>query len=243
MAVETSPGTATAPVLRKQTEAERERDQEAFDAALAGLDALDTPVGPERSSGARAWSATWPKLAALAVFFLLWQVVVWSGWKPTYVLPGPGAAFSELGSRLHTSEFWSSVGRTMKRAVIGYAVALAVGLVIGIAVARVRIVRTAIGSFIAALQTMPSIVWFPLAILLFQTSESAITFVVVLGAAPAIAGGVISGIDYIPPLLVRVGRSMGARGPKLYRHVIVPAAMPSFVAGMKQGWAFAWGSL
>jgi sulfonate transport system permease protein len=214
-----------------------------LDAALAGLDALDTPVAPARPLAARAWSATWPKLGALAVFFLLWQVVVWSGWKPTYVLPGPGSAFSELGSRITTSDFWSSVERTMERAAAGYALSLVVGTLVGIAVARVRVVRTAIGSFITALQTMPSIVWFPLAILIFQLSESAITFVVVLGAAPAIANGVISGIDYIPPLLVRVGRSMGARGPSLYRHVIVPAALPSFVAGMKQGWAFAWRSL
>ena len=65
---------------------------------------------------------------------------------------------------------------------------------------------------ITGLQTMPSIAWFPLAILLFQLSESAIFFVVVLGAAPSIANGVIAGVDYVPPLLLRAGRNIGARG-------------------------------
>ena len=104
-------------------------------------------------------------------------------------------------------------------------------------------VRTAIGSLITGLQTMPSIAWFPLAILLFGLTESAITFVVVLGATPSIANGVIGGIDSVPPLLRRVGRSMGAGSVALYRDFVVPAAMPSVVSGLKQGWAFAWRSL
>ena len=105
------------------------------------------------------------------------------------------------------------------------------------------LLRKAVGSAILGLQSMPSIAWFPLAILLFQLSEGAITFVVILGAAPAIAAGLLSGVDHVQPLLVRVGQVMGAKGLGLYRHVILPAAFPSFVGGLKQGWAFAWRSL
>ncbi len=90
---------------------------------------------------------------------------------------------------------------------------------------------------------MPSIAWFPLAILLFKLGESAILFVIVLGAAPAIANGLIAGIDHVPPILLRAGLVLGASGVAAYRHVILPAALPSFVAGPKQGWAFAWRSL
>jgi NitT/TauT family transport system permease protein len=96
---------------------------------------------------------------------------------------------------------------------------------------------------ITGLQTMPSIAWFPLAIVLFGLTEGAMMFVVILGAAPAIANGVITGVDHIPPLLLRAGRVLGARGLAAYRHVILPAALPGFVAGLKQGWAFAWRSL
>jgi sulfonate transport system permease protein len=60
---------------------------------------------------------------------------------------------------------------------------------------------------------------------------------------PSIANGVISGVDYVPALLVRAGRNLGASGLSLYRHVVLPAALPSIVSGLKQGWAFAWRSL
>jgi NitT/TauT family transport system permease protein len=136
-----------------------------------------------------------------------------------------------------------AIGITMERAAIGYGLALLIGSAIGIAVARVAVLRAAVGSLITGLQTMPSVAWFPLAIVVFHLSETAILFVVVLGAAPAIANGLISGIDHVPPLLLRAGRVLGARGLRAYRHVILPAAFPSFLSGMKQGWAFAWRSL
>ena len=126
---------------------------------------------------------------------------------------------------------------------IGFAVAIVIGVVVGSLVARVPVLRAAFGSLITGLQTMPSIAWFPLAILLFQLSEKAILFVVVLGAAPAIANGLIAGADHIPPILTRAGRVLGARGFNAYRFVILPASLPAFVAGLKQGWAFAWRSL
>lgn len=90
---------------------------------------------------------------------------------------------------------------------------------------------------------MPSIAWFPFAILLFGLTEQAITFVVVLGAAPSIANGVVAGVDDVPPSLVRVAHVLGAKGFSLYRLVMIPAALPSYVSGLKQGWAFAWRSL
>jgi NitT/TauT family transport system permease protein len=90
---------------------------------------------------------------------------------------------------------------------------------------------------------MPSIAWFPFAIILFGASYETILFVIVLGSAPSIANGMIAGVDYTPPLLLRAGKVMGLRGLALYRHLILPASLPAFVAGMKQAWAFAWRSL
>jgi len=90
---------------------------------------------------------------------------------------------------------------------------------------------------------MPSIVWYPFAIILFTQGTVAIIFVMIMGGAPAIANGLITGVDYTPPLLLRAGRTMGLRGLTLYRYLIVPASLPAFVAGLKQGWAFAWRSL
>jgi NitT/TauT family transport system permease protein len=211
---------------------------------ISGLDALEIASRQKVTTRAgRAWAGFWPKLAALALAIGLWQVVAWTDWKPDYALPGPAAVFGELWAYAKTAALWDGLAITLRRAAVGFAAAVAVGLVVGLAVARSRVLRAAIGSMITALQTMPSIAWFPLAILLFQLSEQAIFFVVVLGAAPSIANGVIYGLDYIPPLLLRAGRNLGARGFSLYRHVIVPAALPAIMAGLKQGWAFAWRSL
>ena len=105
----------------------------------------------------------------------------------------------------------------------------------GAVVSQVKVLRAAFGSFITGLQTMPSIAWFPLAVLLFKRTEAAIYFVVVLGAAPSIANGLISGVDTLPPLLLRAGRTMGARGLTLFRHVVLPGAMPSFVERHQAG--------
>lgn len=213
------------------------------DQELAGLDALETVSGERRTFAANVWSNTWPKLGALIIGLFLWQVVVWSEWKPEYILPGPRKTFGTLWEMLGDGTIWRASGTTMRRAIAGYLLAVVIGLVIGALVARVRAVRAAFGSFITGIQTMPSIAWFPLAIVLFQLSERAILFVVVLGAAPAIANGLISGSDNIPPVLLRAGKVLGARGWNSFRHVIFPAALPGLVSGLKQGWAFAWRSL
>ncbi|HUR23748.1 MAG TPA: ABC transporter permease, partial [Acidimicrobiales bacterium] len=210
---------------------------------IAGLDALAAHLGGHPSRARQIWTTVWPKLAAIAIALFAWQAVVWSGWKPKYVLPGPDTVLPALVDMLGTAKFWTAVSITMRRAVTGYALALVIGSVLGIAVARSQLLRSAVGSLITGLQTMPSIAWFPLAILLFGLSERAIMFVVVLGAAPSIANGLIAGVDHVPPLMVRAGRMIGASGVNLYRHVVLPAALPTYVAGLKQGWAFAWRSL
>ena len=144
---------------------------------------------------------------------------------------------------MHHALLWQAIGTTLRRAVIGFALALVIGVVIGALVSRIKPLRAAVGSMITALQTMPSIAWFPFAIILFGATTNAILFVIVLGAAPSIANGLITGVDYTPPLLLRAGRTMGLGRVAMYRHLILPASLPSFVAGLKQGWAFAWRSL
>lgn len=213
------------------------------DDELAGIDALEVPLRAAPSRLARSWSALWPKLAAFTLFLAAWQAVVWSDWKPDYVLPSPAPVFSRLVADIADGTLATATAITLRRAALGYSIALVTGVALGLAVARSRYLRTATGSLITGLQTMPSIAWFPLAILLFKLSEQAILFVIVLGAAPAIANGLIHGVDHIPPLLLRAGKVLGARGVAAYRHVILPAAMPGFVGGLKQGWAFAWRSL
>ena len=198
---------------------------------------------PARGPAARVWSGIWPTMGAVLLTLVIWQLVVWSGWRSQSQLPSPWSVLAQLGGDLRRADFYTAVGVTLRRAAFGYAIAVTVGFVVAVLIARVRILRRAVGSLLVGLQSMPSIAWFPLAVLLLERSEGAVTLVVLLGAAPAIAAGLLTGIDQVHPQLIRVGRTMGADGLRLYRHVVLPAALPAFVGGLKQGWAFAWRSL
>jgi len=212
-------------------------------AEVAGLDALEAQPASRESALRRAWASLWPKVMAVGIVLLLWQAVVTTGLLEDYQLPNPADVLDRLWADLQTPQLWGAIATTMRRAVWGFGLAILIGVVIGALVSRFAVLRAAVGSLITGLQTMPSIAWFPFAILAFGLTEEAIMFVVVLGAAPSIANGLINGVDHIPPVLRRAGRVLGATGIAEYRHVIVPAAMPSFVAGLKSGWAFAWRSL
>lgn len=209
---------------------------------FAGLDALQSEDEPSTGAFLRIWGKIWPPLAAVALVLAVWQSIVLTGWRE-FGLPSPIEVFKELGTMNSKGEIFGSAVATLKRAGLGYAFSLAVGGAIGLAVSQSKLLRRAFGSLITGLQTMPSIAWFPLAVLLFQLSEGAIFFVVVLGAAPSVANGLIYGIDHVPPVLLRAGKVMGAKGLDAYRYVIIPAALPSFLGGLKQAWAFSWRSL
>lgn len=126
---------------------------------------------------------------------------------------------------------------------VAFGVAMALGTVLGILNGTVPMINRILGPVALGLQTLPSICWLPLAIIWFGLSERAILFVTLMGALLAITIAVSDGLQNIPPLTLRAARMMGARGPRLYWEVMLPAAFPSIISGAKQGWAFAWRSL
>src|SRR5260370_14491468 len=217
----------------------------AYAEKLAWLEALEVGSPQEqrgRRGATRAWGVVWPMVLAIIIVLAVWQLIHISGWKKA-ILPGPGATLANLWDQLKTGLLWHAIGTTAERAVIGFGLAVLIGAVIGALVSRIRPLRAAVGSLITGLQTMPSIAWFPFAIILFGISTTAILFVIVLGAAPSIANGLIAGVDYTPPLLLRAGATMGLRRLSLYWHLILPASLPALVAGLRHGRAFAWRSL
>jgi NitT/TauT family transport system permease protein len=213
-------------------------------AALAGLDQLELapPQQARRHVLAKIWAVAWPKLLALVLALVVWELIHLSGFKAG-ILPGPSTTLTDLWHQLHTAQFWSALSTTLRRAVLGFAIGLVLGTVVGALVSRIKPLRAAVGSLITALQTLPSIVWVPFAIILFGATTQAILFVIVMTAAPAIANGLIAGADFMPPLLLRAGKMMGLRRVSLYRHVIMPATLPAYVNGLKQGWVFGWHGL
>jgi NitT/TauT family transport system permease protein len=225
--------------------ADRRASVPAYEEKLAWLESLEVESPQDqrgRRLATRFWAGLWPIVLAIIIVLGIWELVHLSGWKKE-IFPGPGGTLANLGDQLKTGLLWHAIATTGERAVIGFGLAAGIGAVIGALVSRIRPLRAAVGSLITGLQTMPSIAWFPFAIILFGINTSAILFVIVLGAAPSIANGLIAGVDYTPPLLLKAGAMMGLRRISLYRHLILPASLPAVIAGLRQGWAFAWRSL
>src|SRR4051812_36594531 len=184
---------------------------------LTYLESLEAPSDQRgRHLANRAWGGVWPVVLAIVIVLALWQLIHLSGWKKA-IFPGPGATLSNLWHQLETGLLWHAIATTAERAIIGFALAVLIGAAIGALVSRIKPLRAAVGSLITGLQTLPSIAWFPFAIILFGISTQAILFVIILGAAPSVANGLIAGVDYTPPLLLRAGAMMGLSRLSLYR--------------------------
>ncbi len=108
---------------------------------------VDRSAEPATGAGLilKAWGWIWPKALAIALVLGVWQVVVWSGWRPTYVLPSPAETLQTLWAMIGTERFWSALQTTLLRAVVGFALALVIGTAIGVVVARIRPLRLAVG--------------------------------------------------------------------------------------------------
>ena len=187
------------------------------------------------------------KIILLTVFYLL-LIGIWQGvaalriWPP-YLFPSPAGVFDSLVLGFQDNSFTIGILASMKRVLIGYFISVAGGLLIGLAIGRVKVLDETVGTVVLGFQALPSICWLPIALLWFGLSESAIILVVVLGSLFAVTIGVDTGVKNVPPIYLRAARTMGAHGFDLYTKVIIPAAMPSIISGLKQGWSFAWRAL
>jgi NitT/TauT family transport system permease protein len=200
----------------------------------AGLDALDAPQ-EARPSRVQAFSTTWPPLVAIALLLVVWELVYRAEIKPTYALPSPADVGLVLLEQLRNGTLLEAIGTSITRGGVGFVVAVLIGTPLGLLVGRVQAVRRGIGPIISGLQCLPSVAWVPAAIIFFGLGEGAIYAVVLLGAVPSIANGMVSGIDQVPPLFLRVGRVLGARGLSSARFVVLPAVLPAYLGGPAPG--------
>jgi len=210
----------------------------------AGLDALQTAVpAPRAASWSRAARSVLTPVLAVGVFVLAWQVVVWLNLKPSYVVPSPADVAATFATLWERGDIQTGVLTSLERGVVGFIASVALGAPIGILLARVTWARTTFGPIITGLQVLPSVAWVPAAIIWFGLSDATVYFVVLMGAVPSVVNGLLAGVDHIPPLYRNVGRILGASPLQQIRWVILPAALPGYLAGLKQGWAFSWRSL
>lgn len=181
------------------------------------------------------------------IFYILlvgiWELLYRLGIWPEYVLPSVVSVCKTLIHGFHDQTFLIGIAISMKRIAIGYGISIVIGILLGLLIGRVRIFEETLGSLISGLQTLPTICWLPLALLWFGLNDWSIMFLVIMGAVLSITIATDAGVKSVPLLYMRAAKTMGARGWKLYLEVIIPAALPYIITGMKQGWSFAWRSL
>jgi NitT/TauT family transport system permease protein len=154
-----------------------------------------------------------------------------------------GAAPTRAQQPWYRGELIEALGVSGVRLIVGFALSVALGSLLGLMMWRFRWLDDFLGPVCLGLQTLPSVCWVPLAVILFHLNERAILFVIVMGSVFAVAISLRDGLKTIPPLYQRAGLMMGARGWKLYRYVLLPASLPAMTSSLRQGFAFAWRSL
>jgi NitT/TauT family transport system permease protein len=208
----------------------------------AGLDALELgPIEARSPWWRRAMSGGLPPIVAMLALLGVWQLIV-STQHPVN-LPTPSEVGNEFQAQWDLGRIQQAVGNSLYHGILGFLISAAVATPLGVLLARVSLLRRSFRPLVTGLQSLPSVVWVPAGILWFGLSAKTLFFVVLMGAIPSIVNGTISGIDQVPPLYLRVGHVLGARGLTLARHVLLPAALPGYLGGLKQGWAFSWRSL
>jgi len=177
------------------------------------------------------------------ILLAIWEGLALAKVWPEYIFPSPLDVLRSLAEGFKDSTFLVAIVISLRRIAVGYGISVILGGLMGLAISRFSIVKDTVGNLSLGLQTLPSICWLPLALLWFGINEKAIYFVVIMGATFSITMATHAGVRNVQPIFIKAGRNMGARRMTLFREVIIPAAMPSILSGLKQGWSFAWRSL
>lgn len=183
-----------------------------------------------------------------ALLLFLWQSVYLLGtgplgwWKP-YALPHPIGVADSIGKLAASGALAQACLYSLRRAVAGFMLSLLVGTFLGLLITASAYFNRNLKPLLTGIQSLPSVCWVPFAILWFGLDETSVLFVVVVGSAASVALSIENAIRAIPPIYIKAARTMGAGQAQLYRSVILPAALPGILAGLKQSWSFAWRAL
>jgi NitT/TauT family transport system permease protein len=206
----------------------------------AGLDRLQTNE-PERPRPLkRVLASVLPPALFVITLVAVWQLAIVLFHPSPDVLPSPAAVLAAFDSAWQSGVLPQAVATSLGRGLVGFAVAIVAGTLLGALLAESRPLRRAVGPVVSGLMVLPSVAWVPAAILWFGLSDALVYFVVLMGAVPSIVNGLLAGVDQVPAQLRRVGRVLGADAVQQATLVVLPAALPGYLAGLKQGWAFAW---
>jgi NitT/TauT family transport system permease protein len=207
-------------------------------------------AGEERSewmAGLTMSVARWAvRLSALLAGLACWHYASSTG-LTLYVrfeqIPGPLKVGEALINQLQHVAFYLHIGASLRRIAISYSLAAGIGITLGLLMGRSRFIRDLIFPYVEILRPIPGVAWIPLAILLWPTEEGSIIYITFLGALFPIILNTLHGVEQTPEVLVRAAQSLGASRMCIFRHVVLPGALPSICAGLAIGMGVSWFSL
>ena len=198
-----------------------------------------------RSRRARRQSLTTVLDIVIALVFFVagWQVVFWLKLWPPYLFPSPNATWAEFVVLARAGTLQSAAVDTLERIVVDFGLTLVLGVGIGVLMVYFKRFGRVMNSFSLGLQSFPSLAWVPFAIIIIGLDNTAILFVVVLSSVFSIMMSTYSGLRNTPSIYIKAAKNMGSGNLSLFGGVMMPAAMPSLIAGVRQAWSFAWHAL
>lgn len=179
----------------------------------------------------------------IAIFIGIWQLAYLSGIWPKVSLPSPIMVAESFYDLIQDNTLLVSIGMTLYRLLIGFTASIVIGIGVGLAMVKFPGFGKTMSSFAIGLQSFPSVAWVPFAILLIGLNDLGILFVVIMSSVFSVMISAYSGIRNIPPIYLKAARNMGAKGFSLFRYLMIPAATPALITGIKQAWSFAWHAL
>jgi NitT/TauT family transport system permease protein len=159
------------------------------------------------------------------------------------MFPSLTQVFETLFNGLLSGQITLAIGKSIGRILLGFTIAIVIGLILGYFIWRYKLVEDTLGFVVTALQSIPSIVWFPLAIIWFGLNDFSILFIVTIGATWTMTVNATSGFKNVPQLYQRVAKVYGSSGLHFLRTVILPASVPQIISGLRIAWAFSWRAL
>ncbi|ELQ6017748.1 ABC transporter permease [Cronobacter sakazakii] len=207
--------------------------------ALPGALPLDTPL----PLTTRLWNQAWVRKTLLVIALLaLWEGVARIQ-NNDLMLPGFWQTLRAFSEDMHSGELPAKILNSLGTLLKGYAIGSVLALVFSALAISTRLGRDLLSTLTAMLNPLPAIALLPLALLWFGLGQGSLIFVLVHSVMWPIALNTWSGFQSVPETLRMAGRNYGLSGPRLVLNILIPAALPSIISGLKIGWAFAWRTL
>lgn len=203
----------------------------------------DVSIERQRSRWQRWWQhAALRKALIVAVLALLWEVV--ARWAANdLLLPTFTQTARAFAEGVASGELLAKAGISLSLLLQGYGLGIAAAFALTTLAVSTQPGRDLLGTLTSMFNPLPAIALLPLALLWFGLGKASLVFVLVHSVLWPLALNTYAGFQAVPETLRMAGRNYGLRGLSYVLAILVPSALPSILAGLRIGWAFAWRTL